>query len=315
MELLKTDDGGVEFYTVALTGQSGMSQSGLALLCGVSRTAIQNLETTLATSAPSETLEPFVGKVFTLATNTDDAVIGGRPIGNIRIYKSSFCAAVLKHYSDIEREQARLERPATYSLLKFVEKGVDKWIQDITGWTEYQNSIELHTSVYIARIEHMRDHNIDADHWMIFREAAELLLMIEKEWRVPVNDYDILDGSIGRKWSDYRKGKPWIQPESTYTHNYRDHRGSRPCAAYKWSERAEFQRWLVGTYIPEHLPKYLTEKYGKLSALLIYTENGLLNDRVLALTKISRRAPKEDEKFLAFQAARQKLLGASPEVQ
>lgn len=315
MELLKKDDGGVEFYTVSLTGQSGMSQSGLALLCGVSRTTIQNLESTLATSAPSQTLEPFVGKRFTLATSEDDAVIGGRPIGNIRIYKSSFCAAVLKHYSDIEMSEKRQERPSTYSLLKFVEKGIDKWIQDITGWTQYQDSIELHTSVYVARIEHMRDHSIDAEHWMIFREAADLLLLLEKDWRVPINDYDILDGSIGIKWSSYRKDKPWAVEKGSYTHHYRDQRGPRVCSAYKWAERAEFQRWMVSTYIPQHLPEYLITKYGKSATRLIYTENGMLSDRVLQLTEVKSKSPKDEEKFLSFQSSRQKLLGSFPEVE
>jgi len=55
-----------EFYTVVITGQSGMSQSGLAALAGVDCGTIRNLEKTLGNSAPSESLEPFVGKALTL---------------------------------------------------------------------------------------------------------------------------------------------------------------------------------------------------------------------------------------------------------
>jgi hypothetical protein len=39
----------VEFYTVLATGESGMSQSGLAILAGVSPQALIKLETTLLT--------------------------------------------------------------------------------------------------------------------------------------------------------------------------------------------------------------------------------------------------------------------------
>ena len=40
----------------------------MAILAGRSRTALQKLEDTLATSAPSEALKPFVGNALTLAT-------------------------------------------------------------------------------------------------------------------------------------------------------------------------------------------------------------------------------------------------------
>jgi len=42
-----------------------MSQSGLALLAGVNRKAISDLDDTLASKAPSECLQPFVGERLT----------------------------------------------------------------------------------------------------------------------------------------------------------------------------------------------------------------------------------------------------------
>jgi hypothetical protein len=144
---------------------------------------------------------------------------------------------------------------------------------------------------------------------MIFREAAELLLLIEKDWRVPINDYDILDGSIGRKWSDHRTNQLWLKPVGSYIHSYRDQRGERPCNAYCVTELPYFRGWLRGWYVPEHLPKYLVEKYGKYATRLIYTEIGALSDYILELTEVKRIAPKEEQKYQDFLVARQNLQG------
>ncbi|MCY6494617.1 helix-turn-helix domain-containing protein, partial [Leptolyngbya sp. GGD] len=284
MELIRREEGEgddkIEFYTVVLTGQSGMSQSGLAVLAGVDQSTLSRLETTLMHSAPSETLKPFQGKSLTLMI--DNPKIEGKPVGNLKIYKSSYCAAVLKHYA----EQGR--QIAVFSLIKFAEKGIDSWIQEITGWKQWQEKIQPYTDVYIKRIENMRDHKISDDLWMIFREAAELLLLIEKDWQVPINQYDILDGSIGRLWSDYRKPYPWAGTVGSYNHKFRDKRGEQPCAAYEMTELPYFRKWLREVYIPTHLPQYLVNKYGKSVTRLIYTENGLLTDVILQLTEIKR---------------------------
>jgi DNA-binding XRE family transcriptional regulator len=311
MEIIRKEEDGVEFYTIALTGQSGMSQSGLAILAGVSQQALSNLEKTLTSRAPSEVLKPFTGEPLTLTTDDVTCTIDGKPVGNLKVYKSSYCAAVLKHYADPEKKLSNItdqqRAVATYSLLKFADRGITDWIQEITGWKQYRDSIKLHTDVYIRRIEHMRDHQVDDDQWMIFREAAELLLLIEKDWRVPINDYDILDGSIGKMWSAYRADQSWVRQIGSYTHCYRDQRGERDCNAYCVTELPYFRRWLRGSYVPEHLPKYLVTKYGKHATRLIYTEIGGLTDYVLGLTELKRVAPKEEQKYQDFLVARQNL--------
>jgi hypothetical protein len=91
MDLIRRDEGEgegkVEFYTVVLTGQSGMSQSGLSVLAGVDPKTLRNLEETLRISAPSEILEPFVGEDSTLRIiKIDDPVIEGKRQGNLKVY-------------------------------------------------------------------------------------------------------------------------------------------------------------------------------------------------------------------------------------
>lgn len=301
MEIIRKNDQGIEFYTIALTGQSGMSQSGLAVLAGVDGSTLSRLEDTLLHKAPSEFLESFVGQSLTLLI--DDPKIDGKSVGNLKIYKSSYCAAILKHYSSRENQTA------LFSLLKFAELGINTWIQRITGWQKRVDSIQPHTDVYIKRIESMRDHQISDELWMIFREASELLLLIEKDWRVPVNDFDILDGSVGRRWSDYRNGQSWAKEIGNYMHSYRDQRGLRECFAYVVDELPYFRQWLREWYVPNHLPKYLVDKYGKQAVRQIYAEIGELTDYILEITDIKRMTPQESEKYQNFLISRQKLLG------
>ena len=78
-------------------GESGISQSGLAAPCGVKQPSISALEKTLISKAPSKSLEPFVGKGLTLIDSEQESVtVNGIPVGNLKIYTASFCAAVIR---------------------------------------------------------------------------------------------------------------------------------------------------------------------------------------------------------------------------
>jgi hypothetical protein len=132
--ILRREDNGIEFYTVQSTGQSGMSQSGLSILAGVSQQAISKLEKTLTTKSISESLEPWMGKALTLITSKDDdCEINGTAVGNLSIYQSGFCSAVIQHYA------FKGNKVAQYSLTKFSTSGIDSWIQKQTGWEKPNN--------------------------------------------------------------------------------------------------------------------------------------------------------------------------------
>jgi hypothetical protein len=165
-----------------------------------------------------------------------------------------------------------------------------------------------HTSIYIHRLENVRDHKIEDHLWMIFREASEILLMIEKDYRVPVEEMDLCDGSIGIHWSNYRKDKDWAHPnEENYIHRYRDQRGERKCCAYHYSEKPPFNRWLREEYVPRHLPSYLVNKYGKRAVRQIYEEMGKLDEDIMLLVEEKRLTPKQNELYDGFLAARATL--------
>lgn len=76
----------------------------------------------------------------------------------------------------------------------------------------------LYTTVYIQRLENMRDHEV-ADHlWTTFREGAEVLLLVEKEYRVPVSKMDLCDARSQSSFRFCRKlAAPSSEPRNWYT--------------------------------------------------------------------------------------------------
>jgi len=160
------------------------------------------------------------------------------------------------------------------------------------------------TTVYIQRLQNMSDHIIADDVWATFREGAEVLLRVETKFRVPVSQMDLCDGSIGNHWSQYRQEINLQTPVGSYIHKFKDQRGTIECKAYQYLDLPIFKKWLRDFYIPVHLPEYLVGRYGKLAVLQIYEEQRQLNDYIVELTQIKRSAPREEEKYLIFLAAR-----------
>jgi hypothetical protein len=160
LTVLRTERDGVEFFTVAATGESGMSQTGLARACGVSRQALIKIESALVTKsfskglkqsaskglnpvtktspkalkpsvskgfnpvtkAPSEWLQPFVGKDLNLSGSYE------KNGGAVKVYTAEFCAAVIKHYAYSGSKVAQ----AFDSSLGVI--GLTSYIQSQTGW-------------------------------------------------------------------------------------------------------------------------------------------------------------------------------------
>jgi phage regulator Rha-like protein len=163
------------------------------------------------------------------------------------------------------------------------------------------------TTAYIQRLQNMSDHDVADDVWTAFREGAEVLLKVEVEFRVPVSKMDLCDGSIGSHWSRYRDEAGFNSVPRRYTHRFRDHRGDRDANAFEYSELPAFRRWLREIYIPQHLPSYLVDKYGKRAVRQIYEEQKELNDYIMKITEEKRVAPKQEELYQVFLAAREAM--------
>ena len=122
-EVIRREEKGVEYFTVQATGESGLSVSGIARLCGVSQQAISLLIENLTSKSQSKWLDSLVGKDLNL---TSKYVKKG---GEVKIIKAEVTAAIIRHYA-IER---KLET-AILALSMFSDVGINIFIQKITGW-------------------------------------------------------------------------------------------------------------------------------------------------------------------------------------
>jgi len=99
-------------------------------------------------------------------------------------------------------------------------------------------------------------------YFTVFHKSSHLLIYVEVELKMPIDTFDLLDGSVGIRWAKYRNGQTWAKDRIPYSHVFPDHRDVQSAWAYSLSELQHFDEWLRNVYIPEHLPEYLKKKYG-----------------------------------------------------
>lgn len=302
------DEDGKEtgYYTREPDGVSGMTVSALAEFCGVTQEAVTRLLNRVRDSDPitndlPESLKPFAGKEWRLITND----LEGR-----LIIPDEVCSTVTEYYAfDARQYEGKQIAISNYRIA--ARAGLRVFIWSKTGYVPefLRKELKAHTTTYIERLENIRDHVVPDELWTTFREGAEVLLLVEKEMKVPVDQMDLCDGSIGSHWSKYREGKGWAIQSGSYIHVFRDQRRERECRAYDLSELSQFRKWLREKYVPYHLPEYLAHKYGKLAVREIYEDMDAASDRVEQVTDMKRVTAKQQRLYEEFQVARKRLMG------
>jgi hypothetical protein len=121
----------VEFFTIDATGESGMSETGLARLCGVTKQAVSLfLRDMVSRNSSSDQLEPMQRKDLWCQAK------GLHPserskISNLYIVSAKVCAKVIKHYAFDSKHKTD---KALFAYQMFAERGITAWIQEMTEW-------------------------------------------------------------------------------------------------------------------------------------------------------------------------------------
>jgi hypothetical protein len=137
----------------------------------------------------------------------------------------------------------------------------------VTDWVQHwltTGPLQPRLPVFVRRLAAAFDVGMQAPegYWTVFELSSNLLIKVECEWKYPVDRFDLLDGSVGSRWSRYRQRQSWASADvRQYTHVFPDHRGCRPARAYRYAELPHFKAWLDTVYVPIHLPEYLRTKY------------------------------------------------------
>jgi hypothetical protein len=131
MNITRVERDGVEFFTVDDTGESGMSESGLARLCGVSPVAIHKFISSSALTWDHEKeLNPAFRKTIAFKPGSGRNLKSSQN-SNIKIISALVCARVIRHYA---LESKYKTQEALFTLDKFSTAGINAWIQEITHW-------------------------------------------------------------------------------------------------------------------------------------------------------------------------------------
>ena len=146
-------------------------------------------------------------------------------------------------------------------------KAFQKWVfEEVlpqirkTGKYEPQSTL----NIYARRVQIASKWEIPKGHWCVFHEISLLANKVGETYQV--SEYDLIDGSVGKCWSNYRKAFDWIEPTLMFPIFFGDSRDAAQVQVhgYRNSELPHFRDWLENVYTLERLRKYLTGKYGQL---------------------------------------------------
>jgi hypothetical protein len=121
----------VEFFTIDATGESGMSETGLARLCGVSRQAVmkatREMGVTKNQNSDLKSTPSQYSRVQPKGLTPEERGY----ISHFSFLSASVCADVIEHYAIDSRHKTE---EALFAYRKFAKQGINTWIQQITEW-------------------------------------------------------------------------------------------------------------------------------------------------------------------------------------
>jgi hypothetical protein len=123
-QVIRKIENEIEFFTIEKTGESGLSISGLAIVCGVSHTAVsQILSKSVASKSSFKSLEPLHGRAFELQLNSE--------YKNATIVCDWACRCVIEYFAFDARKATKNARDSARA---FMQAGIRTWIHGVTGW-------------------------------------------------------------------------------------------------------------------------------------------------------------------------------------
>lgn len=134
MNITRVERDGIEFFTIDATGESGMSESGLARLCGVAQQSmnsyIKSLRNLSTGNDPQSDLKPSPGGSVWLQARGLNTVEKTK-IRNLAVVSADTCATVIEHYAF----HSKYKTPeALFVFQKLARLGITGWIQEATHW-------------------------------------------------------------------------------------------------------------------------------------------------------------------------------------
>lgn len=153
-------ENGVEFYISNDGSKSGVSQAGLARLCGVTEVSIRRLVGGARLSSTSKALESFTGDVFHLDLTSDQQA---------KIITAEAATRIISYYafnSNAANETAK------FTLMKFATQGMHNWIKEISRFSADSDDKSLTTTMN-ALISSVNALTAEVKDWKTVRRVAD----------------------------------------------------------------------------------------------------------------------------------------------
>jgi hypothetical protein len=184
MNITRVERDGVEFFTIDETGESGMSESGLACLCGVAPSSVYRFITSSALRWDHEkTLDPKFRKTISFCA-TNGGKSSSSQKSNLKILSATVCARTIEHFAF---ESKHKTEEALFAYRKFAVKGMNAWIQDATHW--HGNAVPR-TGIVLDynTIETLLENKLDATAYRVYLVLQKAIRM-----RVQLSALEIME--------------------------------------------------------------------------------------------------------------------------
>jgi hypothetical protein len=258
--MISRDVEGVEMGVFA-DGTTYLTESGLASLCGVSRSSIQKQRDAWRLGSRDN---PLQRRLVEEGYDDKELFVAVSHRGSdANAYPEPVCRAVLHYYAlDVPnpsaQSKASLSRLTQAGLRLFVYRsvGYDPGRQVPEIWKEFHDRMLLESS--------------PVGYFSVFKELADFT-MAAIRGGLACDERTIPDISIGKTW-----GNHWVENglEGKYgsriphEHNYPDYfpqARSNPQEIWVYPEAAipAFRTWMRNAYFPQKFPRYLSEQVKK----------------------------------------------------
>ena len=173
MTITRVERDGVEFFTIDETGESGMSESGLARLCSVAASSVHRFVSNNSVRWDDEkTLDPKFRKTISFCTTNRENSSSSQK-SNLKILSATVCARTIEHFAFDARSKTD---EAIFAYRKFAVKGINAWIQEATHW--HGNAVPR-TGIVLDynTIDVLLEHKLDATAYRVYLVLQKAIRM------------------------------------------------------------------------------------------------------------------------------------------
>ena len=173
MNITRVERDGVEFFTIEETGESGMSESGIARLCGIAPSSVHRFITNNSLRWDHEkTLDSKFRKAISFCATGEEKSSSSQK-SQLKILSATVCALTIEYFA---LESKHKTEEALFAYRKFAVKGMNAWIQEATHW--HGNAVPRNGIVLdYNTIETLLENKLDATAYRVYLVLQKAIRM------------------------------------------------------------------------------------------------------------------------------------------